>query len=504
MTAVKDTLMIRSRTFAVLGATLLIVAAPTARPQQPQVLEYAGPKAPVPFTTPVLQGTPLPINLPTALKLVNARSLDISMASQRIMAANAQLEFARAKWLPHVTIGADYYHHDGPLLDNAGTVLRSSRSALYVGGGVNAILGPTDAIFGPLAARQVVRARVADLDTAANNSVLVVTEAYFNVQQARGDLNGAEAAVKHAEELVRRTEKLALSLVPPVEAVRARAELARRKQSAYAALERWRFASAELIRVLRLDPTALIDPVEPPHLRVALISAEHAVDALIPVGLRNRPELASQQALIEATLTRLKQERIRPLVPSLVLRGPGTLLPGSFTAGVFGGGKDALSRYGGRSDVELQVLWEFSHLLFGNRAKIKEREAENRIALLEHFRLQDLVAAEIAQAYAQSRSAADRLVEAESGLKDAADSVDKNFQLLNQTRRAGELTILLVRPQEVIAAIQTLAQANGDYYGATADHNRAQFRLYRALGYPAHFVTGHQSACLLPPVTSEK
>ena len=47
---------------------------------------------------------------------------------------------------------------------------------------------------------------------------------------------------------------------------------------------------------------------------------------------------------------------------------------------------------------------------------------------------------------------------------------------------------------------QTLAQAYNDYYGAIADHNRAQFRLYRALGYPAHFVTGHQTACLLPPV----
>jgi hypothetical protein len=275
--------------------------------------------------------------------------------------------------------------------------------------------------------------------------------------------------------------------------------LARRKQSAYAALERWQFASAELIRVLRLDPAALVDPLEPPHLRVSLISIEYAIDTLIPVGLRNRPELASQQALIEATLTRLKQERIRPLIPSLALRGPGTLSPGAFTGGVFGGGTGPLTNYAGRSDIELQVVWEFQNLLLGNRAKIKERQAENQLALLEHFRLQDRIAAEIAQAQAQARSAADRLAEAESGLKDATESVDKNFQGLSQTRRAGDLVLLLVRPQEVVAAIQALSQAYGDYYGAIADYNRAQFRLYRALGYPAHFVTGHQSACLGPP-----
>ena len=232
---------------------------------------------------------------------------------------------------------------------------------------------------------------------------------------------------------------------------------------------------------------------------MSLISLDHAVDTLIPVGLRNRPELDSQQALIEATLQRLKQERLRPLIPSLVLKGAGSNPPASFTTGVFGGGNTAMHNYGGRSDIELQVVWEFQNLLFGNNSKIKERQADREIAILEMFRLQDRIAAEIVQAHAQARSAADRLVDAESGLKDSADSVDKNFQGLSQTRRAGELIILMIRPQEVVAAIQTLSQAYANYYSAVADSNRAQFRLYRALGYPAQFVSGHESACLLPP-----
>ena len=43
-------------------------------------------------------------------------------------------------------------------------------------------------------------------------------------------------------------------------------------------------------------------------------------------------------------------------------------------------------------------------------------------------------------------------------------------------------------------AIQALAQAYNDYYGAVGDYNRAQFRLYRALGNPAQFVGG-QGIC---------
>lgn len=448
-------------------------------------LEYSALGPPVPWTPPVLHGTALPINLPTALKLVDARAMDIAIASQRIAQANAQFDQAKYAWLPTITLGGVYARHDGRAQDIGGAIINPTRSSFMAGGGVNAIITPADAIFGPLAARQVVRARLADLDAARNDTVLAVAEAYFSVQQARGERVGTLIAVKHAEELVRRTEKLAAGLIPPVEAVRARTELARRKQAAHSSQERWQLASADLIRVLRLDPSSLIDPVEPPHLRVSLIALDQSVDTLIPVGLRNRPELESQQALIEATLQRLRQERIRPLIPSLVLKGTGANPPASFSGGVFGGGNDAVSKYGPRSDFELQVVWEFQNLMFGNRAKIKERQAGNQIALLEMFRLQDRVAAEVAQAHAQMKSATDRMADAESGLKDATDSVDKNFQGLSQTRRAGELIILLIRPQEVIASIQALSQAYADFYGAVADYNRSQFRLYRALGHPA-------------------
>lgn len=493
--------MVRIRKLVAL-ALLLVGMSPLAAQQNRDAirpLEITTPTPPVPWSPPVLRGQALPINLPTALRLVNARTMDIAIAAHRIQQATAQLSQAKYAWLPTITVGSDYLRHDGRVQDVLGGIVSPTRSSFMTGLGVNAILTPSDAIFAPLAARQVVRARVADLDTAANNGTLVVAEAYFTVQQARGELVGAELAARHAEELVRRADKLG-GLVPPVETVRARTELARRKQVVHRAQESWQFASAELIRVLRLDPSALIDPVEPPYLRVSLIAPEHTLDTLIPAGLRNRPELASQQALVEATLQRLRQERVRPLIPSLVLKGTGTNPPASLSGGVFGGGNDALGKYGPRGDFELQIVWEFQNLMFGNRAKMKERQAENQIAIFEMFRLQDRVAAEVAQAHAQATSAANRLADAEAGLKDAVDSVDKNFQGLSQTRRAGDLLILLVRPQEVVASIQALGQANSDFYGAVADHNRAQFRLYRALGYPAQFLAGKE-LCLEEPRT---
>ena len=105
------------------------------------------------------------------------------------------------------------------------------------------------------------------------------------------------------------------------------------------------------------------------------------------------------------------------------------------------------------------------------------------------------VRAEVSAAHAQARAAADRLALAEPALRDAVDLVQKSLEGLGQTRRAGELVTLIVRPQEVVAAVQLLAQANADFHAAVGDSNRAQFRLYRALGHPS----GALPAVVAPP-----
>jgi outer membrane protein TolC len=453
-------------------------------------MNAAGPPVPVRPPPPDAADRPLPINLPTALQLAGVRPLDIAAASQRLQAAAAQLSQGRVLWLPTLYLGADYARHDGQIQRIEGDVFTTSRSSFMVGGGPSAVFALSDAIFVPLAARQVVRARQADLQAAANNSLLAVAEAYFNVQQARGELAGALDAAQRGEELVRRAEQLAPGLAPPVEVVRARTELARRRQQVQSARERWRVASAELARVLRLDYGALVEPLEPPHLQVSLLPSNQGVDDLIAVGLSNRPELAANQALVQATLQRLRQEKLRPLVPSILVRGNATNPSGTLAAGLFGGGvNNFIGATNGRSDFDIQLLWELQNLGFGNRARVQERRAEQGQALIELFRTQDRVAAEVSQAAAQLESAAARVELAESGLKDAVDSIDKNFEGLGQTRRAGELLILVIRPQEAVAALGQLAQAYNDYYGAVGDFNRAQFRLYRAMGQPAQWVT---------------
>src|SRR5262249_54098105 len=154
----------------------------------------------------------------------------------------------------------------------------------------------------------------------------------------------------------------------------------------------------------------------------------------------------------QATLERLRQERLRPLIPSLLVRGGATNITGTLSTGYFGGGKnDDVSNFSARNDIDVQLLWTLENLRLGNPARVGERRAENQVAMLELFRLQDRVAAEVAQAHAQAQSAAGRALDAENELKNALFTVEKSFEGLNQTRLVGDVIILVIRPQEAVA-----------------------------------------------------
>ena len=111
---------------------------------------------------------PLPINLASALQLAQAQGLDIQFAAARVQAASAALDRANVLWLPNILLGADITRHDGQIQDVVGTIFGTSKQSLFYGAGPAVSFAVTDAIYGPLAAKQLVRARQAERQAAAN------------------------------------------------------------------------------------------------------------------------------------------------------------------------------------------------------------------------------------------------------------------------------------------------------------------------------------------------
>jgi outer membrane protein TolC len=460
---------------------------PIGFPPHPVVSEGKA-STPLPVSQPEPTDKPLPINLPSALQLAEASPLVIAAAQASLEAAVAAWDRAKVQWLPSFYAGAGYYRHDGATQGQSGNFYVNTKNQYLEGGGFKSIVSGTDAIFAPLAAKQIVRARTADVQAARNEALLAVAQAYFNVQRARGRLAGAQDIVDKGIALRDKVKDLKLGLVAPIDVNRARALLADFEQIIAEDREAWRVASADLAQVLRLDPAALVAPLEPPHLQVTLIPLQTPVDSLIPIGLTNRPELASQQALVQAALVRIRQEKMRPLIPSLILDGnPGAVGPGDyFMGGLFSSDVNGTHNPTlGRDDISAGIVWGVENLGFGNRASVRGRQAERQQMLVELFRIQDQVAGDVARAHAQLVSAAKRISLAETELSEAQSAYAGSIRDLGEVVQVGDAKVQLERTLDVITSLQSLAKAYDNYFASANDYNIAQFRLYRALGYPA-------------------
>ena len=440
----------------------------------------------------------LPIDLPTALRVAGVRPLDIATAEAGVNQARGLLTQARVLWIPNINGGMGYYHHDNGnqnLFNGQG--FDKSTNALIVGGGPTLSVGGADAIFAPLAARRVVNSRDADVQTARNNSVFSVAQAYFTLQQARGRIGGLEATLVRADRLVEFTRGLAPSLIAPLEINRAEAEALSLRQDLELARRDERVASAQLAEILLLDPEVVLTPLEPPFLQMSLIPCDERVQDLVMVGLKNRPELASRRELLVAAEQLVRREVSRPFIPNVIMTTPGTANAGLLSAGQFytGSGSGNLNNHSSREDFTLALVWQLQNGGFGNVGLIRQRKAEQQAAAIEVTRVVYRVRSEVSQALARLQTARARVPQSEEGLRQATESADKNFVGLRQTARpAGQLLTLVVRPQEVNASIIALNTAFLQYFTAIANYNTAQFEVYRALGQPGQWVTAKMQA----------
>lgn len=119
-------------------------------------------------------------------------------------------------------------------------------------------------------------------------------------------------------------------------------------------------ASANLVQLLVLNPQNVLAPIEPAECVITLIPDDVPLDDLVLNGLHSRPELAGAEELVEASVLRLRQARLRPFVPSLAV---------SYAGGGFGGGAGSFfGDFGARGDAAATLFWELQNLGFGDVA----------------------------------------------------------------------------------------------------------------------------------------
>lgn len=422
------------------------------------------------YETASTTGEPQPIDLPTALRLANVQNPEIALARERIREALAIQDRAEMLWLPDVAFGTNWTRHDGQIQRAVGDVFTTSRSALFVGGGPVLSVDLSEALYAPLAARQFTEARRAGAAAVANERLLDVALAYLDLLQVHADQQIIDEAYRHARHMVEVTESHEKAGTGrAADTARARTELNIRARERLELEGRAAVASAQLARLLFLAPEQPLRPIEPAVVPVRIVPESLSLTDLVAQALSGRPELAESQALIGATLARWRAARVAPLVPKLQV---------GYSAGGFGGGINGFfGDFNGRGDAVALAQWELSNLGLGNHAVTRERYSRYAQAVFSQHGVASEVATQVVAAYNRADVARRELTVAQEAVQAARESYRQNERGVRDAPAQ-------FRPIELLQALQALARARQDYLRVVIEYNRAQFRLYTALGNP--------------------
>jgi outer membrane protein TolC len=415
----------------------------------------------------------LPIDLPTALRLVDSANPTVAVARARVAEAYARQRQAEVYWLPTLTAGATYQRHDGRIQDTNGTIITVSKQSLFAGGGAGARVETADALFLPLIARRLTAAEAAAARATVLNVQLDVASAYLDLLS----VNAAQAinadTLARAQEMSRLAEaadKAGLSKTT-ADVPRAQTEVSLRRQEAIDLQGRAAVVSARLAQLLLLDPGVDLAPADPAVVPIILVP-DRPLPELIATAAAYRPELAATRALTAAAQVRLRQAQVGPFLPRLEV---------SYLGGTFGGGRDSeMSNFGGRGDAAASAIWEFKNLGLGNIAIAREREAQLAGASARIVEVQAQVSAEVVAAAKVARYHQQTLDVSQQAVRQATEM----FRRLEASSFGMTGNRALFDALEPLLAIQALNQARSQYLAEVIEFNRAQFRLYTAMGQP--------------------
>lgn len=427
-----------------------------------------------------------PIDLSTAIHLAGANNLQVALAVERVNEAAARLEKAEVLWVPSLSFGAGYARHDGQLQSTEGDILNLSRQSTFWGGGpavggapltgsggnprLFIGLNPAEAYFQPLSARRSVAAAQWNRTVTFNDTLLEVGTAYYDLVRAQLRIGIAEENVRNTLDLADLTKNFVEAGAGlAADAARARAQVADARRKLVDAKLEVETVSAELSRLLRLDPSVTLAAVDPLPIPVSLVSAEASLPELIAQGLAARPELSRQQYEASVAQAKYKLELWRPWVPNISAGN---------SAGGFGGGRnDTLGEFKLRNDFEIMAVWEIQNMGLGNHALQCERASQERQEWMKYHAMRDQVSADVTKAYHRVQLGLQQVAATKEQVLAAAEALPLNFNGI----RGGEL-----RPIEAQQAIAQLAESRGQYLDAVITYDQAQLELLRAVGTPPH------------------
>ncbi len=447
-----------------------------------------------------VEGQAQQINLETTWRLAGVQNPTINIARQVVYEAEAVQRKARLVWFPNLNTGGMLHTHVGNLLASGGQVRNLTEQSLYLGSGARTVAAETnsipgvqlvtqlsDAFFEPLAARQETIARSFDARATSNDILLDSTLAYLELLTAEAQWEALRLSYADVQKLVDTTRAYARTgQGREGDAHRMEAEGFLVLSDLQQAEGRLAIASASLAQYLQLDPAVRLRTPGATMQTIDLVDLQQPLTNHLLIALRRRPELASLSAAVGEGQVRVRQERMRPVLPLISI---------GYSAGLFGGtgnfiANPPFTNMPPRTDFDAMAVWSLQNAGAGNIARIRGRRAELGEAVYDRVRMENQVRKEVTAAYASARARRRQVAVALRRIVDAEFAFQEDFRRL----RAAEAL-----PIEVRNSVQLLIEAREALVNAFVNDNRAQFELFVALGQPP-FQAAAQAGNLINPV----
>lgn len=429
------------------------------------------------------------IDLMTALRLAEMSNPQIAIARTTIQQAVARQIAAKSLVLPHLRAGSNFHLHNGILQNSFGLMRKVNARSFYLGGGARTLAAETvgfpavqiavhlgDALYEPLAAKQLIFTRQFEAQATSQEIFLEVANRYLEIMSAEAELKALRQSEVELAEIVRLTAAYARTGVgKDSDMRRARTEALLVRVEEERAQERLVVASAELARVLHLDPSVQLRTPAGAIARVDLVDPQSLLPDLVSIAQRARPDLVARSSEIERRDILHRQTKSHPFFPDLLV---------NFSGGAFNGWTNRLDLvpqqfspgwqpFLGRDDFDVLCFWTLDNGGVGNIVKTRQARNDRDLASLEWQRARALAERQVVEAYGRVqqtseaiRLSEDRLAQAERGLQEE----------ITRIRGAEGL------PLEVLDSMNLLIQARNALIQATIAYDRAQFDLFVAIG----------------------
>lgn len=455
------------------GVPLSLPSAASAASAPSAALHTAAPSAAAPLPTLAAspssssqEAAPRSLDLATALRLAGAQNLDVQIARERQLEAEARQEEARQRFFPFISPGIGYRRHDGRIQAVAGDTLDTRKQSLQAGVTLAAQVELGDAYYQHLASKQDTRAASEAAAVRRQDSVQAAAVAYFELARAQAAVAVAADAVRLSTDyLAQLRAGASTGVVSQVDAARAEVQVSRHRLLLRQAEEQRSVASARLAQALHLEPGLELRPTETQLTPLSLFPENVDGATLASQALAQRGELRQGAAHVAAAQARRDAATKGALVP--------TLGASAFVGGLSGGrGRDHGS-FSDSEDYAIGLSWRIGPGGLFDRGRVRTAEARERLGRLELDKAREAILREVAEARARAQSTVRQIADASEGLAAA-----KRVWELARSRRDFGIGVVF----EVLQAEQDYTRLQLDFLQLVAAHNAAQYALLRAVG----------------------